>query len=481
MPYPSDPRRHTSNILLHSIVGGASALAGGARSLLKRTHSQLINPQWYKSRREELEAYRAAGRRPPWYPKDQMSTHTRIPYSALRKPSGRYAERRYRKMPFSRSRYHKNAKRVVMKDASFYKHGSVFTQQNNYTTTNNEIALVGHGFGPACIMQNVFEALVLLVFRKAGYTVKSAMDRIAGEVATAHAVSHGDVKIYHKDDNGLMVRDDFAIGLNQTFSELANTITIYYLANMTPVAGAYTTETTWHRLELVHSGVNSPAATIDLTNLILDMKLSSVLRMQNRTKAAKEAGDTSVDVDYSVDDIYNNPVVGRSYIFNGSGGKWRVARGDGSHRSQVVVLGQKGVVDPSAYPGTLLNNQTYHLQLTRPPMPNMFQNLIASKRVSLDPGEIKTARITYAKTMTFQRFYTRILDFAQRVALGANRDNAIFNNLGRSQFFAFERKITVGTEPNVTIGCEVSQVFKCKAYFRKPRILSYQNVVSGTL
>lgn len=480
MPYPNDPRHYTSKYILHSVVGGASALAGGARSLLKRTYSQ-YNPDWYQSRSEEFERYKAAGKRPPWYPKEQMSTQTRIPYSALRKPSGRYAERRYRKMPFSRSRLHKNAKRVIMKDASFYKHGSVFTQQNNYTATNNEVALVGHGFGPACIMQNVFEAVVLLLFRKAGYTVKSAMDRIAGEVATAHAVSHGDIRIFHKDDNGLMVRDDFTIGLNQTFSELANAITAFYLANMTPVGGAYTTETTWHRIDLVHSGSNSQVCTIDLTNLILDMKLSSVLRMQNRTKASKEAGDTSVDVDYSVDDIYNNPVIGRSYMFNGSGGKWRVARGDATHRSQVVVLGQRGVVDPVAYPATLLNNQTHHLQLTRPPMPNMFQNVVASKRVTLDPGEIKTSHISYVKSLTFQKFYMRILDFAQRVALGANRDNAIYNNLGRSQFFAFERKITVGTEPNVTIGCEVSQVYKCKAYFRKPRILSYQNVVAGTL
>lgn len=398
-------------------------------------------------------------------------------YSKRLRQSGSRRLRIPRNMPY-RTGFFRKARGVPINDRIYYQRGTVFTQQHNNVYTSNECVYLGHGFGPSMVAFGVFEALIVALFRKAGYNVKSTQERIQGEIATTHATGPGTVFIRWKTSPGVALSTHtFVVAADSTFHDFARVVVDWWLSLDSTLFDA---DLIWKEISFV--GTNEGfASAIDLTGLWIDMKHTSTITLQNRTVAQGAGTEEGL-----ITDVAANPLVGRVYNFNASGGKLRVGLGNSTVSNfplQFAVRGASGITQTGMMINTFSRTDKEAVQVCRPVLPNAFVGCVSSRRVSMAPGAIQTSVLHYKTKMTFQNFYLKMVDYIHRIyddgGTAAISNNSYLGKIGKSQFFGLERKITAGTEPVVTVGGEVSQVFKTRVYTKHSGVMSYQNTRFG--
>lgn len=174
----------------------------------------------------------------------------------------------------------------------------------------------------------------------------------------------------------------------------------------------------------------------------------SELKIQNRTKAADSSADAT--------DVSNNPLQGRSYLFQG------IPRVKIQSKVEGVDVGAKqfnamSVTDGfiKELTGTLLVSQ----ELQDPVPPGFFWNCKASAKIRLEPGAIKHFSIYEKKSLPFLLLLKRIrlqygvTDVAPEKAYLCNY--SIF----KTQMVGLEDVINVNLTENISIAYECERTF----------------------
>lgn len=159
---------------------------------------------------------------------------------------------------------------------------------------------------------------------------------------------------------------------------------------------------------------------------LFDAKVSFMtkmsLKLQNRSI-------NSVDDDESTD-INNVPLHGKTYQFKGN---------TMIPRDSTAQDAATGVMNPcDTFYGYVAYGAGAVNAIQEPPESYFFMGNPKSRKVSLQPGDIKTSVITCKKTMNFSSF-TRMVNGWYR---GTTNVTRLYTNVGPSRFFAMERTIS---------------------------------------
>ena len=175
------------------------------------------------------------------------------------------------------------------------------------------------------------------------------------------------------------------------------------------------------------------------------------MALQNRTLASSAVGND----ESNRNDIANNPVAGKYYMGNGTGSMLAFS-------NNTVDLTTNLISDPNT---SLIEfdvngaNVTTDMKsvLKRPPGRQAFTQVVRSGGVIIAPGQIRNSQIRWKRKLSVNTFVRIIFD-----ALKETSATKLRLNLGKFEFFGFERKVSTGVdEPSISIGYEINQVFRC--------------------
>ena len=175
--------------------------------------------------------------------------------------------------------------------------------------------------------------------------------------------------------------------------------------------------------------------SIHLDDEILHLSGSSALKIQNRTLVA------DADAGTDEDNVTNNPLIGRSYMFKGM----PKTRSKSAWPLNAVPI-NSGVQLVRA--ATMSTNTA----MKEPPNPSIFSNCVKSGTLRLEPGAIKMSYIRYKKSMHFLEFLQKM-----NVQYGVTVFHA-YHSIFPSEVFALEDIINVNGSQNISCAYEANQV-----------------------
>jgi hypothetical protein len=173
---------------------------------------------------------------------------------------------------------------------------------------------------------------------------------------------------------------------------------------------------------------------VRLRGAYVNINGTSTLKLQNRTQST--LGTESDEVD-------NTPLVGRVYIASGN----QMQYIDRARNSLQYFICANGAY---TYSGGLDTTKV----LNEPPAASMFSNCKKSMPVTLKPGEVKSATISYKRKMS-------IKDLMREIFKSNNPTNIPIFNIGNTQLFAFEKMLETLPDASrslLNVGFEANQV-----------------------
>lgn len=185
---------------------------------------------------------------------------------------------------------------------------------------------------------------------------------------------------------------------------------------------------------------------LDLTQLIIKLKTSSVLKIQNRTKGVTE--------DIDAEAVDNQPLVGKLYHINDAQPKFQT-----SSNNVAFPLDQTdGLVSVVAASNVFLRE---------PPHPKMFKASKATN-VIVDPGQIKYQRLN--------GYFSGTLDtLLGKMCSTSSLTNSYKGKLGSCKLYALERIIGGSLTSPIEIAYEVETDIKAMCSYKKRPCIAQMN------
>lgn len=180
------------------------------------------------------------------------------------------------------------------------------------------------------------------------------------------------------------------------------------------------------------------AGHIDIQNEVLEIGVTSSIRVQNRTAAANAAEGNQ----YDADRIDNQPVKGYLYEFKHADPRLKFVN-DAVLANSNVALNRSGEFGFWLVRSAELNETSYQ----EPPVPKLWANCSKSSYVKLEPGYMKMAKISY----TYKGKFTNLM---KKLRSETSTGSLISGVVGRSQIIALEEKIRTVTGNPITIQYE---------------------------
>lgn len=178
---------------------------------------------------------------------------------------------------------------------------------------------------------------------------------------------------------------------------------------------------------------------VNMEELIVHIKTSSTIKIQNRTESATGSADE--------DDVNNSPLIGKRYITNGLP----------KTRDQVAVFSQTSTKGVKLIRGDQIPATS---SLKEPPSGGYFVNCIGTKGIKIMPGDIKYSTVYFSKHMNLLHFL-KLLRYDET-------DNGLFShNIGQCDLYALEDAINVNGEEKINCAYEVNRV--TAVYFTEKR------------
>lgn len=190
----------------------------------------------------------------------------------------------------------------------------------------------------------------------------------------------------------------------------------------------------------------------NVTNVRGELKLDQVeieiygkssLKVQNRTRAANGSTDA--------EDVNNNPLQGRSYLFKGLPKFKGMNKPNGVEANTLfeTVDVEKGI---RHFPANIVD-------FKEPPPPTSFWNCIGSSKIRLEPGDIKKFDVVETKKMFVKRLLQKMrMQNASPLTGGGHISYTIF----KSQLIALEDVINVNLEEPIGVAFEVERTLAAK-------------------
>lgn len=189
-------------------------------------------------------------------------------------------------------------------------------------------------------------------------------------------------------------------------------------------------------VEHVFTSISLGSTTISivqmsLDNMVFTIKSTSNVKLQNRTKGAEATGSDADRVD-------NQPIVG--YSVRCSGAVPRVRIGTSGNTARIPIrIGTNGPTD-TIVGSTLDTNDR------EPLMKSYFTNSIASRKLMLQPGSIRSSSITHSWSGYFNNFFKSF-----KVSTDLSE---IVGGPGKSEVFTLEEILNTGSSNNIQLAVE---------------------------
>lgn len=359
---------------------------------------------------------------------------------------------------FTRGRYVGRFKRTrKVKKNMYLMRGFVHTHEVHGTVSDPDCVYIGHStLGARQLMELVQHVLLKKLFQKTGFYCRNIREPIPGYEAntsncwriilyrnnkstgvtdsTTYTTPNGlDVSIYQ-------IVGDVSTGLAPLWSGLGDFLTAYATGQFGTGTGENLNVLQPTKLRLFRAEDNVASFwqfqnEINLENEVIYLKTISELKVQNRTLSA--TGDDDAE------DVTNNPIEGKLYHFN-----------QGCPRSKIPGV---NLVESMLEPNGVLTARAAQLTTVpgfkEPPPAQSFWNCSGSRKVMINPGDIKKDVIKFFKRLPF-------LTFIRHAGVGfgpsPTRQISLF---GKSAVLALEDMINVNPTHNISIAYEINREF----------------------
>lgn len=352
----------------------------------------------------------------------------------------------------------------------FLKFGTVIKHSTAFTQAGVENIWVGHGMSAEYFVTAVWQAIIIKLFRKDGMKVRSMQDRMhSDDTSIIYSDSPGLLRLIFKQSSSAAASNDIAIPANASYAEIAISLRIWMFDKSSTFFNDDNTlkEILFYRNESTTPAVYAtvPCVRLDLENLVLDCAHTSAMLIQNRTLASG-VGDESNMLDVSA-----NPLSGRVYHANGNGLKAR-SNDYSSSGFNAIGTNRSGIISKTVFMDPVLGNDDPDNPFLRACAPSCFTNCKSSNKIMLAPGEIRKSHTSYTKTMSFTNFMKMFRDIIDEVDDFDLNSKLVYNpKMGKVALFCFEKMVKVGTEPDITVACEINDEYRVVARSNMPHLL----------
>lgn len=432
LPY-SKPKKYKAKKAAGGRMRGYGPLRGGAK--------------------RRLEAVRKAARR--WkellYPSKKARTNTRVVNTV-----GRY-----------RGSFRRGGN---IKPGKYVKYGALMRTEKGGSASWDKCVYIGHSTSARSKVLRIFWfAVIRRLAWKCGMPIASMKNKVQEEGTTV-GFSPGDIKVHHKrawEAQGLSIVT-YTIPADATWETVADGVMAAMdtvMLDTESTGGAALDHITWDAKTEEASGKNlPPRGELRLKDCSVFLSCSSTMMIQNRTVATTAAEAEHAQNMLSVE---NNPLIGKSYFKHGTSFRYRFNNQYTGIANAVLNPNDSTAVislDPDA--ATLTTEMKDLLQ--RPPLASAFVGVKRCGSVRLGPGAIKKSYLSYQRKASVNQLWNKLLEAQRHPA-----DVGYVNFFGKSKVFAFEKMMhtDAADEPDINIGYEVNNVYKC-VIFEKPCLIS---------
>jgi len=198
----------------------------------------------------------------------------------------------------------------------------------------------------------------------------------------------------------------------------------------------------------------SVQAEMYFNETFIDIKGKSEMKVQNRTLATGGSADA--------ENINNNPLQGRSYVFRG------VPKPKANAFIQGGTNGALYAFERLDYPNAVSTfgataTAALDQNMREPPLPSLFWNVKKSSKVRLEPGAIKSF---------YESDYLsgNVLALLKKMRLQTNSTGAYINySTMKLQMLAFEDVINANAEELISIQYEIERTIGVKCYVKQKK------------
>jgi len=382
-------------------------------------------------------------------------------YSRLRAMTSRANVRRPRKggAPDSKSSgfFSEFGPRRQSAMEEYIEKGVVYNSENGGVVNNTiggtfkDVIYIGHSTMPKQrVLEVAFAALLKHLFKKAGIKVKNWSEAVL-EGANIPAR----LELQYKDSDFTTISTFAAtIPVTQTFQQtVAKFVDWYNAFTAITIPTVFLKLVYYHDIGTIGSS-RLVAYEIDMTSTKCHFESVSYLKIQNRTKNQDGSKDS--------DDIDNVPIYGRHFMMNGNGSTFRDYNTPAANSApQLRTDSFFGVLNYNLTTD-IDNGSTMWLEV---PMKNQITGVKSYGPAHLDPGQVKTSKLVFKKTISFPKLMAMIRTKATSAFTGGSVNAAPFY-FGNTRIFAFEKMIkavatdatnqmALAYEVNTDIGCYV--------------------------
>lgn len=213
-------------------------------------------------------------------------------------------------------------------------------------------------------------------------------------------------------------------------------------------------------------------ASLNAKDLKLHLYMTSAMRIQNRTLASNEVDDDMAD---NRNDIENNPLVGRRYMYRGNA-TYEMSDKTSRQVNHLTASVDNGFIE--FVPQTAAELTRWH----KPPSGSYLYNCFKNSKITLKPGEIKKSYLKTEKTMKFQQFiYLFRGQLSQKLA---SSNDPVRCKFGVSEFLGLEKVLDSRSsiEAPISLGWQIDFcVGSYVTHYVKPTTNTIMNVVEAAV
>lgn len=362
----------------------------------------------------------------------------------------------------SRSKYVGNFKRPRPYsdnwEATCLKNGYVWHEEIFGSVTDPNAAYLTHATMDMVILTEVMCMTWLRkLFEKAGITIS---DRNAIIPLNNIIVGTGGRIEYHEQNplTGAIGTTGYDMIVGETLTSLLSNFANMKTAIESYLQGGPSTAIPWqlcfysYDIAAVTSAKYTLSSLLDLNNEVLDIYITSELKVQNRTSPDQAtAGDQSTDRS----DI--QPLVGTIYNFSGDPKLRKIGTNNPDQlKLQGVSLRQLKLNRSADFGQITFNNR---------PLAQIFSNCVAKSNVILQPGDVKRGSLFYHLKGTVHKLYPKL-----KVDATNTPATLAYSARCKSQMMVFEELLRTAGTNQVKVQYERKLRVGCMSFTKKAKV-----------
>lgn len=323
------------------------------------------------------------------------------------------------------------------------KHGaSLVVERSGVISSDSPQALyIGHGVSTEQFWVNVCRAIIRKLFRILGQEVTDWNHSVAANIpSTPFAIQIGYSTAVNP-SSILLDSTDLPLPVLPATLTYNGVADLLYQRFNAILSATDNNITIYHVLLFDKSDNLDTVARLDMSNVVLEYKVTSILKIQNASLAGTQAGDLE---DENRENITRNPLVGKLYYkkTRANGFKLQTAplQGQNVWANNVITVANRstGMILWNTQTG---NSVDFLLKFKKPPAGHMFQ--AQSKPYGISPGSIKEIKWTDTRKIKFHK----LIEICKNTFVD-NAGEGIYQTLGKVQMLGLEKKLNAISNEN---------------------------------